>query len=298
LQPLLDQELSSLPNTYREVIVLCDLEGKTRKEAARQFGVPEGTIASRLARARTMLAKRLGRHGLVVSDGVLAAALSQNVASAGVPPSVVSFTIKAATLVAAGQAAAPGAISLKVAALTEGVLRAMFLTKLKTAVAVVLIVISLTGGAGLIYQAQAAQDTTGREKQALNLQQANEPVGENGGKTPELQSRIEELEKQILSLTSEVKALQKKLNTSTAQPPAKSEAKTFQLRNRSVDEVAQTLWELYRSKAGSEIRIGKNSPTNTLIVVASPNDLGVIEALVAQLEKLPKKEQKEDKAEK
>src|SRR5262245_6995250 len=42
---LLDQELSRLPDKYRAVIVLCDLEGKTRKEAASHFGLPEGTVA-------------------------------------------------------------------------------------------------------------------------------------------------------------------------------------------------------------------------------------------------------------
>ena len=50
LEPLLDEELSRLPDKYRIPIILCDLEGKTRKEAARHVGCPEGTLAARLAR--------------------------------------------------------------------------------------------------------------------------------------------------------------------------------------------------------------------------------------------------------
>jgi Sigma-70, region 4 len=157
LQPLLDQELARLPDKYRVAIVLCDLEGKTRKEAARQLGCPEGTVAGQLARARVMLAKRLARHGLALSGGALAAVLSQKMASAGVPTPVVASTIRAATLLAAGPAAAAGAISVKVAALTEGVLKSMFLTKLKVASAVLLVVAALSGTAGLIYQTQAAE---------------------------------------------------------------------------------------------------------------------------------------------
>src|SRR5205807_9145249 len=51
LQVAVDEELSRLPDHYRSVVVLCDLEGMTRKEAARQLGIPEGSVASRLARA-------------------------------------------------------------------------------------------------------------------------------------------------------------------------------------------------------------------------------------------------------
>lgn len=137
LQPLLDQELSHLPDKYRVPILLCDLEGKTRKEAARQLGVPEGTVAGRLARARTMLAKRLARHGVVLPSELLAAVWSQNAASACVPTVVMSSTIKAASLFAAGPAATTGVISVQVATLTEGVLKAMWITKLKITLAIV-----------------------------------------------------------------------------------------------------------------------------------------------------------------
>jgi RNA polymerase sigma factor (sigma-70 family) len=140
LQPLLDRELSRLPAKYRLAIVLCDLEGMSRKEAAGQLGIPEGTLSSRLTTARATLARRLARHGLALSGGALAAVLSQNAAAGGLPPSVATSAIKAATLVAAGQAAAGGVISAKVAALTDGVLKSMLLKKLATLTGVLLLV--------------------------------------------------------------------------------------------------------------------------------------------------------------
>jgi RNA polymerase sigma factor (sigma-70 family) len=54
LQPFLDQELSNLPDKYRMPVVLCDLEGRTRKEVARTLGIPDGTLSNRLATAHNI----------------------------------------------------------------------------------------------------------------------------------------------------------------------------------------------------------------------------------------------------
>jgi RNA polymerase sigma factor (sigma-70 family) len=144
LRGLLDQELCRLPDKYRAVVVLCDLEGKTRKQTAEHLRVPEGTVATRLARARTMLARRLARSGLAISGGALAAAVAEQLAEASMPASVASITIKAATRFAAGQAAAT---SVHAVALAEGVLKTMLLTKLKITTGLVLAAAVLSTGA-------------------------------------------------------------------------------------------------------------------------------------------------------
>jgi RNA polymerase sigma factor (sigma-70 family) len=184
-QPLLDEELSRLPDKYRAVIVLCDLEGKTRREAATQLRVPEGTIASRVATARKMLAKQLAHRGVVLSGGALAVLLSQQAASAGVPSSLVSSTIKAVTLVAAGTTAS-AAISVQVVALTEGVLKTMFFAKLK-GVLVLLGVTILCSAMGLIYQTQAA-DQPGKKLPA----NTTPPTGNERTDTTEGKENAEE----------------------------------------------------------------------------------------------------------
>src|SRR5262249_22234393 len=131
LEPHLDHELHRLPDKYRVPIVLCDLEGKSRKEAARQLGCPEGTVASRLARARQLLARRLARYGPSLSVAALTAALANGSASAGVPCALTCGVARAAALVAGGQEVVPGVVSARAIALKEGVLKAMLITKLK-----------------------------------------------------------------------------------------------------------------------------------------------------------------------
>jgi hypothetical protein len=146
----LDEALSRLPERHRAPVVLCDLQGLSRREAARQLGLPHRTLSQRLVQGRRLLAQRLSRRGVTLSGGALAAVLAEGAASAQVPSALVLATAKAASLVAAGHLAA---VATPVAALTMGVLRAMWIAKVKAVVAAVLVVAAL--GVGVAYRSEA-----------------------------------------------------------------------------------------------------------------------------------------------
>jgi RNA polymerase sigma factor (sigma-70 family) len=150
LTQLLDQELSRLPDKYRLPVVLCELVGRSRKEVAQQLRLPEGTLSSRLAMARKMLARRLARRGVTLPASALAVELSGQGATAAVPLSLVDVTVNTAATLAKGAAPAAGSVSAKVISLTEVVSKAMFLTKLKLSAVLIFAVLTAGLGAGLL----------------------------------------------------------------------------------------------------------------------------------------------------
>jgi RNA polymerase sigma factor (sigma-70 family) len=171
LQAWLDKELNRLPDKYRAPLVLCGLEGRSEKEAAGQLGLAQGTLSSRLSRARAMLAKRLARGGVE---------LSLPAASAHVPTALLDSTIEAARLYAAGRAVAAGIVSAQVAALTEGVLTAMFFSKLKiTALPLVLVVGTVLGTGTLVLSVSRAKEKDGQANQAPAPPKENEGAEAN-----------------------------------------------------------------------------------------------------------------------
>jgi RNA polymerase sigma-70 factor (ECF subfamily) len=61
---VITEALDALPDRYRQVVTLVDIDGLSYAEAAEAIGVPEGTVMSRLHRARTRMRHRLVAAGL------------------------------------------------------------------------------------------------------------------------------------------------------------------------------------------------------------------------------------------
>lgn len=146
----LDDELHKLPDRYREVLVLCYLEGKTRDEAAGQLGLKQSVLHGRLERGRKLLADRLSKRGLTLSAGLLAIAVA---------PATVGAAVRAASLFAAGHSI-DRIVTPAVLSITNRILKGMNMSKLKLAFVTAFCLFFLAVGVGFTPAQGPSDDPT------------------------------------------------------------------------------------------------------------------------------------------
>jgi hypothetical protein len=164
----LEREVQRLPQAYRLAVVLCCLEGLSQEEAAQRLGCTPAAVRGRLERGRKRLHEQLNKRGLSLSGALGVAEVAQ--LGGGVPAALRSGTAGAAASFAAGQTAG-GAINVQAAALAEGVLRAMFLSRVKIAVVALLTTVVAGTALGVLgleakppAPAAAEKPKTGKDK--------------------------------------------------------------------------------------------------------------------------------------
>ncbi len=147
LLAILDREISRLPDKYRVPFVLFELQGHSRKEVAGHLQVPLGTVASRLAMARRILARKLARHA---PDGAAKlAVLSLGATTYLVPGDLLAATMRSVRTITAGGTTV-GIVAAEITSLADGVVRNMLLSKLKISFALLLFA-AMVVGAGQVY---------------------------------------------------------------------------------------------------------------------------------------------------
>jgi RNA polymerase sigma factor (sigma-70 family) len=184
LLPLLDQELERLPQKYRLAVVLCDLQGRTRKEVARELGCPEGTVASRLARARGLLARRLARLGVTVGSGAFGSLLSGCTDAGSLPPAWLTPLLRASCQGSLRTATSAGLVAPGPITLAEGVMGNMLFKTLVHAGVVLLMTGLAVTGMGLVLASAIA---SGSDENQPTVTQARLHADANAASTKQQQ---------------------------------------------------------------------------------------------------------------
>jgi RNA polymerase sigma factor (sigma-70 family) len=202
LRGILDEELQRLPETFRAPLVLCYLEGRTQDEAATQLDVSKSTVRRNLERAREVLGRRLVRRGVTLSAVLSARLISDCAQGAGLPRALLVRMAESASHTAANVAAPASVISARVAALSDGVIKAMHYTKCKTIFAVM--ACSLALGIGVFQfspESASAQDKSSTKVQSRAGMPDIEPIDPNLVFDPEIQKQLRLSQNQVRQLT-------------------------------------------------------------------------------------------------
>jgi RNA polymerase sigma factor (sigma-70 family) len=128
-------EITKIPEAFRAVIVLCDLEGLSYHEAALRLKVPLGTVQSRLARARRRLRRGLKLRGIHPSDAgeateSLCAPIIGLTTARGLPPALIGNVGRLGALIASDPMQLKATVSGSVRDLVSGGLQTMAMRRL------------------------------------------------------------------------------------------------------------------------------------------------------------------------
>src|SRR5262245_28158646 len=202
LRGLLDEELQRLPEGCRMALVLCYLEGRTQDEAAAQLDVSKSTLRRTLDRARALLGRRLARRGVTLGAALAARLLTDCSPAAAVPRALIGRTTESARHTAAHLAAPASVLPARVAALSDGVMKAMQYAKYKTAVA--LLTCGLVLGFGVNQfgpRLASAQDKPAAASRPPAKAPDIEPIDPNLVFEPEVQKQLRLSPNQVRQLT-------------------------------------------------------------------------------------------------
>jgi RNA polymerase sigma factor (sigma-70 family) len=184
LHAILDEEIDTLPERYRQALVLCCLEGKTHEEAARLLGRPTGTISCWIKRGRERLHGRLVRRGFAPAAAF--AALGEGEARAVLPAALVKSTRRAAIAVVANSDSTVVVISARVAALVDATVRGSAATKSQWALVLGLMFGMAAAGAGIwAYQTPAKPEEKARASTQPQKQETQARTDRYGDPLPE-----------------------------------------------------------------------------------------------------------------
>jgi len=150
----LRDEITRLPERYREPIVLCYLEGMSYQAAAERLGCPIGTVSVRLMRAREKLRARLVRRGEAVPSGTGIDLLAADGDRQRVAPALIASAAQNATALVAGGLPGAGVLPSSISNLVQEVTMTMFVRQFAArAVASLILGVLLVGSGVLGYQA-------------------------------------------------------------------------------------------------------------------------------------------------
>lgn len=115
MRQIMEKEIAALPRKLQRAIVLCDVEGLSRAEAARDLGVPRSTVDSQVTKGRQILRSRMTRLGVSIPAAGFAAFIADSSGSSlAMSAELIKQTTTNAVLFSAGKDASELGLSPRI----------------------------------------------------------------------------------------------------------------------------------------------------------------------------------------